>query len=83
MKVNYNIPSKSEPKEMFGVCMKAITIVKDESQHIIEWIEILKDLGASKIFFYILDVHPNILKVRKPNIILMIYFCVFIGSLPL
>ena len=83
MKVNYNIPSKSEPKEMFGVCMKAITIVKDESQHIIEWIEILKDLGASKIFFYILDVHPNILKVRKPDSILLTSFLIFSGSLPL
>ena len=71
LKVNYNVPSESEPKNSFGVCMKAITMVEDESAQLIEWIEILKVLGASKIFFYLLDVHSNILKV---NIIILMFF---------
>ena len=65
LKVNYNLPTESEPKQLFGVCMKAVTITNDESDEIIQWIEMLRVLGASKIFFYILWVHPNILKVLQ------------------
>ena len=67
LKVNYNIPTKTEPKQLFGVCMKALTIVEDQSHQIIEWIELLRVLGASKVLFYILHVHENILKVTEEN----------------
>ena len=61
--VNNKVPTPEEPKMSIGICVKSLTIVDDISAQLVEWIETVKKLGANKIFFYILDVHPNISKV--------------------
>lgn len=38
---------------------------EDLSVRLVEWIELLNLLGADKVFFYELQVHPNISKVLK------------------
>lgn len=63
VRVIYNVPEK---KENFAVCVKGLDFLKDDlSVRLIEWIELLNMLGAKKIFFYELEVHPNISKVLK------------------
>ena len=64
IKVIYNLPSDKKPKKKFAVCMKALTFMEDRSVQLVEWIEIVKALGAEQIFFYVLENHPNIYKVN-------------------
>ena len=60
LKVVYN----HEVKKDVAVCVKGLSIVEENrSNRFIEWIELLSDLGADKIFFYELGVHPDIKKV--------------------
>ena len=60
LKLVYNI----EEKKNFAVCVKGLFFLKDNlSVRLIEWIEILSILGASKIFLYDLNVHPDMKKV--------------------
>ena len=45
--------------------LKGLDFPEDDlSIRITEWIELLHTLGADKIFFYNLEVHPNISKVE-------------------
>ena len=37
---------------------------EDLSVRMVEWIEVLRALGADKIFLYNYEVHPNVTKVR-------------------
>ncbi|KAL1130258.1 hypothetical protein AAG570_013196 [Ranatra chinensis] len=61
VRVIYNKPVK---KKKFAVCVKGLDFLHDDlSVRLIEWIELLGLLGADKIFFYKLQVHPNITKV--------------------
>ncbi|KAJ8890973.1 hypothetical protein PR048_010482 [Dryococelus australis] len=61
LRVIYNLPSK---KKDFAVCVKGLDFLhEDISVRLVEWIELLGILGANKIFFYQLQVHPNISKV--------------------
>jgi len=63
LRVLYNKPENDE-KEKFAVCVKGLDFPEDDlSVKLVEWIELLSALGADKIFFYNLDVHPNITKV--------------------
>ena len=57
-------------KRGIGVCSKSLSFVDDASMKIIEWIELLRALGADKIMLSVLFVHPNIQKV----IIVVFYF---------
>merc|ERR1712029_223285 len=50
-------------KDDFVVCVRALDFDSDKSVRLIEWIENVLLFGASKIFFYALLVHPNMLKV--------------------
>ena len=52
-------------REEFGVCVKGLSVLDDQSLKIAEWIEILKVLGASKIYLPILSVHENIHRVLE------------------
>ena len=62
LRVIYNRPNGEQKK--FAVCVKGLTFPDDDlSLKIIEWIEVIIALGADKIYFYDLDVHPNITKV--------------------
>ncbi|CAH2052505.1 unnamed protein product, partial [Iphiclides podalirius] len=52
------------PAEEFAVCVKGLDFLhEDLSVRLVEWIEMVRILGADKIFFYELQVHPNITKV--------------------
>ena len=50
-------------KKGIGVCSKSMSYIDDGSKKIIEWIELLRALGADKIMLSVLSVHPNIMKV--------------------
>jgi len=53
-------------KEGFAVCVKGLDFLhEDLSVRLVEWIELLGLLGAHKVFFYELAVHPNISKVLQ------------------
>lgn len=61
LKVIYNKP---ERKKDFAVCVKGLDFLhEDLSVKLVEWIELITLLGADKIFFYQLQVHPNVTKV--------------------
>lgn len=61
LRVIYNKP---ERKKDFAVCVKGLDFLhEDLSVRLVEWIELITLLGADKIFFYELQVHPNITKV--------------------
>ena len=53
-------------KRGIGVCSKSLSYIDDGSKKIIEWIELLRALGADKIMLSVLSVHPNIMKVPSP-----------------
>uniref|UniRef100_A0A6P7GIF3 Glycosyltransferase family 92 protein n=1 Tax=Diabrotica virgifera virgifera TaxID=50390 RepID=A0A6P7GIF3_DIAVI len=55
---------KPKVKKDFAVCVKGLDFLhEDLSVRLVEWIELLNLLGADKVFFYELQVHPNISKV--------------------
>ena len=62
---NYlKVVNNIEEKKNFAVCVKGLYFLKDNlAVRLIEWIEILSILGASKIFLYDLNVHPDLKKV--------------------
>lgn len=61
LRVIYNRPKE---KKGFAVCVKGLDFLhEDLSVRLVEWIELLNLLGADKVFFYELQVHPNISKV--------------------
>lgn len=63
LRVIYDRPEK---KKDFAVCVKGLDFLhEDLSVRLVEWIELLGILGADKIFFYELQVHPNISKVLR------------------
>lgn len=61
LKVINNRPVR---RERFAVCVKGLDFLyEDLSVRLVEWLELLRLLGASKVFLYDLEVHPNITKV--------------------
>ncbi|KAF3424446.1 hypothetical protein E2986_04660 [Frieseomelitta varia] len=61
LRVIYNKP---ERKKDFAVCVKGLDFLhEDLSVRLVEWIELISLLGADKIFFYQLQVHPNVTKI--------------------
>ncbi|KAJ8973015.1 hypothetical protein NQ317_004613 [Molorchus minor] len=60
------IYDKPPEKKDFAVCVKGLDFLhEDLSVKLVEWIELLNLLGADKVFFYELQVHPNISKVLR------------------
>ncbi|KAI1280351.1 hypothetical protein HDE_13834 [Halotydeus destructor] len=58
------INNRPPVKAKFAVCVKGLDFLhEDLSVRLVEWLELLKLVGASKVFFYDLEVHPNITKV--------------------
>ena len=51
-------------KKGIGVCSKSLSYIQDGSLRIIEWIELLRALGADKIMLSVLSVHPHLMKVQ-------------------
>ncbi|XP_014227498.1 uncharacterized protein LOC106652859 [Trichogramma pretiosum] len=65
LRVIYNRPP-NDKKHDFAVCVKGLDFLHDDlSVRMVEWIELLNLLGADKIFFYELQVHPNVSKVLQ------------------
>lgn len=63
LKVVNNVPSSGERKD-FAVCVKALDFPdRDMSTRLVEWMELLTQLGVHKVFFYTFSVHPNTEKV--------------------
>ncbi|XP_063833266.1 uncharacterized protein LOC135082401, partial [Ostrinia nubilalis] len=61
LRVHYERPAA---RKDFAVCVKGLDFLhEDLSVRLVEWIELVRLLGADKIFFYELQVHPNITKV--------------------
>ena len=52
-------------KKGIAVCSKALSILEDNSLRLIEWIELLRALGAEKVIIGVLSVHPNLMKVSE------------------
>ena len=54
-------------KKGIAVCSKALVQIpqKDNSIRFIEWVELLRALGAEKIMIGVISVHPNLMKVSK------------------
>ena len=64
LNIIYNLPTGAGAKAKFAVCVKGMDFPLDDlSVRMVEWLEVLKALGADKIFLYNLDVHPNVSKV--------------------
>ena len=59
----FNSRSNNEAKEGIAVCSKSLSHLEDNSLRFIEWIELLRVLGVSKLILSVLSVHPNVLKV--------------------
>ena len=58
LRVIYNKPPGQKKK--LAVCVKGLDFPEDDlSIRIAEWIQLLHTLGADKIFFYNLEVHPK------------------------
>ena len=58
---NYFYHIKHGKKSSFAVCVKGLDFpTEDKSLPLIEWIELLKLLGVSRISFYQYEIHPNI-----------------------
>ena len=47
------------------MCSKSLSHIQDVSMAFIEWLELLRALGADKIMLSVLSVHPNVEKVTK------------------
>ncbi|XP_063547611.1 uncharacterized protein LOC134755065 [Cydia strobilella] len=63
LRVHFDEPPDRTQKE-FAVCVKGLDFLhEDLSVRLVEWIELLRLLGADKVFFYEFQVHPNISKV--------------------
>ncbi|XP_061722889.1 uncharacterized protein LOC133529227 [Cydia pomonella] len=63
LRVHFDEPPDRAQKE-FAVCVKGLDFRhEDLSVRLVEWIELVRLLGADKVFFYELQVHPNISKV--------------------
>ena len=57
---------KNGKKERFAVCVKGLEFLhEDLSFRLVEWIELLKILGANKVFFYQFDLHPRLQQVLQ------------------
>ena len=60
LKVFYNPGAKKD----VAVCVVGLSFIQESwTKRLIEWIELLSILGADKIFFYELEVHPDISRV--------------------
>lgn len=56
-------PSSSSSSHNFVVCVKALDFLSDISERLVEWLELQKVLGASKVVFYMFEAHEKTRKV--------------------
>ncbi|XP_037091567.1 uncharacterized protein LOC119111841 [Pollicipes pollicipes] len=66
LRVINNRPPAGQQRQDFAVCVKGLSFPdQDLSVRLVEWLEMLRLLGARKVFLYDLEVHPNISKVLR------------------
>ena len=66
----FNRHRKDGKKRGIAMCSKALSLLEDYSMRFIEWIELVRALGAEKVIIGALSVHPNLRKVsNKPELI--------------
>jgi hypothetical protein len=66
LSVTYNKLDETDKENDFAVCVKMLDFpYSDESVRAVEWIELVRLLGANKIFLYTLHVHKNMTKVFR------------------
>ncbi|KAM3957850.1 LOW QUALITY PROTEIN: uncharacterized protein ACR2FA_008117 [Aphomia sociella] len=64
LRVHNDRPDPAVGRKEFAVCVKGLDFLhEDLSVRLVEWIELVRLMGADKVFFYELQVHPNITKV--------------------
>ncbi|XP_053617277.1 beta-1,4-galactosyltransferase galt-1-like [Plodia interpunctella] len=64
LRVHNDRPNPVLGRKEFAVCVKGLDFLhEDLSVRLVEWIELIKIMGADKVFFYELQVHQNITKV--------------------
>ena len=65
LRVIYEKPNKT--RESFAVCHKSLRypVIPDFNIRLIEWLELLRILGVSKVFLYSLDIHKNVKRVLE------------------
>lgn len=57
---------EAPPKGSIAVCIKSMTFYyNDLSHNLVEWIEVMRQLGAQKVYTYELALHPNVKKVLQ------------------
>lgn len=61
LEIIYKRPDIGKRKQ-FGVCVKHLDFMENQSLLITEWIEALLLVGVDKIFIYVIELHPNMMK---------------------
>ena len=62
----YNREEIATKKGQLAVCVKGLDFPTDDlTIRLIEWLEVLRALGAEKVFLYELSVHPNVQRALK------------------
>ena len=63
LRVIYEMPNKT--RDSFAVCLNPLRYSRDLSLKLIEWLELLRILGVSKVFIPLMSVHKNMERVLK------------------
>ncbi|XP_037935490.1 uncharacterized protein LOC119669595 [Teleopsis dalmanni] len=64
LKVIYEPPTRNITKGGFAVCLKNLVFpFVDISARLVEWMEMMRILGAQEVIAYSITVHPNVTKV--------------------
>lgn len=59
------ISANHEPRREFTVCVKGLDFDKDVSVKVAAFVELHRILGATKFYFYVFNVHENVMKVLR------------------
>lgn len=59
------VPAEKERKKLVTVCVKPLEFSEDISQKLVQWIEMIKIMGADKIEIYVKKVIPKVLRILK------------------
>ena len=66
LKIHNERPKSKGQKKSIAVCVKGLDFpFSDLSVRIVEWFELLKILGADRVFIYEMSVHQNVSKVLE------------------
>ena len=64
LRVIYNLPEKKPRKQSIGICVQAFRFgTYDVSVRLVEWLEMVKIMGADQVYFYVYGATENMMKV--------------------